>query len=386
MAMLPNNFGDFPPGSSWLDDESNSRRMRRRLAVTLVVLIVLGGLIGFGAYRWVVSPDDAVPPPPSVATTPLDETSSPPQDVAATTPADPNAPELVVTGMLSNQPESQNWAGYAATEGSYTSVSATWTLPDIGLPSPAGIDAAWIGIGGVRSRDLIQAGTQRTVLDNGATQQEAWVELLPRASETVPFAVGPGNTVRVSIDQQGPETWLIVFTNITSGQTYQVTKRYASSLSSAEWVEEAPSAGRQRVLPLDNFGRRRRRKLQRHAYQSPLAVPARIKSVPTPRPLNASARYAGRAMPNTQSSPPARGLDRIEIALFVFGVLAMGFVMLAFGQPLAGETYLPVVAVWVIGGLGFIWWFHRHLAGIAREPRGKAKVTRMSARRRQPRD
>jgi hypothetical protein len=231
--MLPNNFADFPPGSSWLDAESNSRGMRRRLASTLLALIVLGGLVGFGAYRWVVSLDEASSPSPSV---------------------DPNAPELVVTGMLGNQPESQNWAGYAATEGSYTGVSATWTVPDIGLASPAGIDAAWVGIGGMRSRDLIQAGTQRTVLDNGATQQEAWVELLPRASETVPLRVGPGNTIRVAIDQQGPETWLIAFTNISSGQTYQVTKHYASSLSSAEWIEEAPSAGRQRVLPLDNFG------------------------------------------------------------------------------------------------------------------------------------
>jgi len=176
------------------------------------------------------------------------------QDVAPATPTDANAPELVVTGLLGNQPESQNWAGYAATEGGYTSVSATWSMPEIGLASPPGIDAAWVGIGGVRSHDLIQAGTLRTVLDNGATQQEAWVELLPRGSETVPLNLGPSDLIRVSIDQQGPETWLIAFTNLTSGQTYQVTKRYASSLSSAEWIEEAPSAGRRRTLPLDNFG------------------------------------------------------------------------------------------------------------------------------------
>jgi nitrate reductase NapE component len=69
------------------------------------------------------------------------------------------------------------------------------------------------------------------------------------------------------------------------------------------------------------------------------------------------------SMPNREPAPPARGLDRIELALFVFGVVAMAIIMLAFGQPLGGETYLPVVAVWLVGGLGFIWWFHRHLAG-----------------------
>jgi hypothetical protein len=62
-------------------------------------------------------------------------------------------------------------------------------------------------------------------------------------------------------------------------------------------------------------------------------------------------------------------LDRIEIVIFVFGVLAMAFIMLAFGQPLAGELYLPVVALWVVGGLAFIWWFHRHLGGLKQEPR-----------------
>ena len=71
----------------------------------------------------------------------------------------------------------------------------------------------------------------------------------------------------------------------------------------------------------------------------------------------------------SQKAPPARGLDRVEIVLFVFGVLAMAFIMLAFGQPLAGEAYLPVVAVWVVGGLAFIWWFHRHLGGLKQGPR-----------------
>jgi len=87
-------------------------------------------------------------------------------------------------------------------------------------------------------------------------------------------------------------------------------------------------------------------------------------------------------MSNSEPAPPAHGLDRIEIALFVFGVLAMALLMLAFGQPLAGETYLPVVGLWVVGGLGFIWWFHRHLSGVGKPPRTRAKVTHLSNRRR----
>ena len=44
------------------------------------------------------------------------------------------------------------------------------------------------------------------------------------------------------------------FTNNTTGQTFQVTEHYASSMSSAEWIEEAPSAARGRQIPLDTFG------------------------------------------------------------------------------------------------------------------------------------
>ncbi|HEX8968746.1 MAG TPA: G1 family glutamic endopeptidase [Chloroflexota bacterium] len=256
MDILPNNFADWPAGKPLRGSEPIARGMRGRVAFTVILLITLGGLLGFGAYRWVIGPDQAaLSPTPSLTAPAQDDPASTTPADAASSPADDTEPALDVTGLLGNQAQSQNWAGYAAAQGSYTSVSATWTIPDVPLSSPAGMDAAWVGIGGLRSRDLIQAGTLRTVLGNGATQQEAWVELLPRASETVPLTVGPGDTVRVSIDQQGPELWLVAFADITTGQTYSVTERYASSLTSVEWIEEAPSTGRRtRTLPLDNFG------------------------------------------------------------------------------------------------------------------------------------
>jgi hypothetical protein len=153
-----------------------------------------------------------------------------------------------------SQNTSHNWSGYAATGGSYTAVSGTWTVPQFNSDSPSGIDAAWVGIGGVRSRDLIQAGTQQSVSGSGSTQYEAWIEMLPRASRPVPLSVHAGDSVTVSLSEQSPDAWLIQFTNNTTGHTYQTTQQYSSSHSSAEWVEEAPSGGRGGVLPLDNFG------------------------------------------------------------------------------------------------------------------------------------
>src|SRR5439155_27094825 len=52
---------------------------------------------------------------------------------------------------------------------------------------------------------------------------------------------------------QSAGRWLVAMNNDTTGRTYSTTVTYASSNSSAEWVQEAPSSGR-RVIPLDDFG------------------------------------------------------------------------------------------------------------------------------------
>jgi hypothetical protein len=154
-----------------------------------------------------------------------------------------------------SQDVSANWSGYAATGGTYTAVSGTWTVPQFAPDSPAGADATWVGIGGVNTRDLIQAGTQQTVSGNGSTQYQAWVETLPQASHPVPLTINPGDSISIAINQSpdAQDQWQVSYTNNTTGQTYQVTEHYTSSMSSAEWIEEAPSAGRG-LIPLDKFG------------------------------------------------------------------------------------------------------------------------------------
>jgi hypothetical protein len=170
---------------------------------------------------------------------------------------DPNAvvpPVLPFPGIPNTQNTSHNWSGYTSTGGTFSAVSGTWTVPEFKSDGSFGVDAAWVGIGGVRGRDLIQAGTQQTVSGSGSTQYQAWVEMLPSASRPVPLRVHAGDSVSVSIAEESPDQWSIAFTNSTTGQTYSTTEQYRSSHSSAEWIEEAPSGGRGGVLPLDNFG------------------------------------------------------------------------------------------------------------------------------------
>src|SRR5213594_894796 len=147
---------------------------------------------------------------------------------------------------------SSNWSGYAATGGTFTSVTATWTVPTVSATS-SGADATWVGIGGLTSNDLIQAGTQAMVDGSGTVEYSSWIEMLPQSSRTVPLSVTAGDSVTVTLTQQSGNDWLIAMKNNTTGGTYSVTVQYRSSNSSAEWVQEAPSIGRG-LVSLDQFG------------------------------------------------------------------------------------------------------------------------------------
>jgi hypothetical protein len=148
---------------------------------------------------------------------------------------------------------SRNWAGYAAADGKFTGVSGTWVVPEVAPKTVEAADAAWVGIGGVSSDDLIQGGTQGEVDSDGQVSYNAWFETLPHSQRMLPIEVNPGDSVTVSITAQVAPNWLLDFKNNTTGKSYQRTISYDSSMSSAEWIEEAPSseAG---FVPLDNFG------------------------------------------------------------------------------------------------------------------------------------
>jgi len=153
---------------------------------------------------------------------------------------------------------SYNWSGYVSDSGTYTSVSGTWIVPDVdaGQASLAA-DATWVGVGGVDSRDLIQAGTQSLVDADGEVEYQAWFETLPRASQPVPLAVHAGDSVTVALTYGDNSLWHVTFINNTTGKEYTMDVSYASSLSSAEWIEEMPSLALPRgaggFIPLANF-------------------------------------------------------------------------------------------------------------------------------------
>lgn len=157
-------------------------------------------------------------------------------------------------GISSNV--SENWAGYVATAGNYTEISGSWNVPSVSASNAANTsaDATWVGIGGVSTTDLIQAGTQ-AIIQNGQIQYQPWYEILPNAAINVPLSIKAGDSISIAISETSTNQWQIIFKNNTTGQSYTQDVNYTSTHSSAEWIEEMPmefSSGR--LLSLDNFG------------------------------------------------------------------------------------------------------------------------------------
>ncbi len=163
------------------------------------------------------------------------------------------APQTNATGGgLENT--TANWSGYAVTGSNYTAVSGAWTVPQASSADPDSADAAWIGIGGMDSTDLIQVGTQDQVNPDGSTQSTAFYELLPDSETTIQtISVNPGDHMQAGLSQDGSGLWTIQLTDTTTGQSFETQTYYNSTNSSAEWIEEDPSDGAGQV-PLDNFG------------------------------------------------------------------------------------------------------------------------------------
>jgi hypothetical protein len=174
------------------------------------------------------------------------------QPAAATQPAPTTRTDTGVPAAAApSSSTSSNWSGYSVTGGKYTSVTGTWTVPTV-TAAIQGADATWVGVGGIDASDLIQAGTQATV-SGGEVAYEAWTEMLPASSRPVSLSVSAGDSVTVTITQKAAVDWTIQIKNNTTGQAYNTSVKYTSSNSSAEWVQEAPSAGRG-MIPLDDFG------------------------------------------------------------------------------------------------------------------------------------
>jgi hypothetical protein len=138
---------------------------------------------------------------------------------------------------------SSNWSGYAITGGPFTAVSGNWVVPSVAPSRKATFSSSWVGIDGFNDSSLIQTGTEQDYY-SGSAHYQAWWEILP-AAETVitTITVHPGDHMTATITQGSGSNWTIGIADTTTNQSFSIVQSYSAPLSSAEWIQEAPTVG-----------------------------------------------------------------------------------------------------------------------------------------------
>ena len=182
---------------------------------------------------------------------------------AGSTMSESHAPRIPIPGpggihaTTADDPwSSRNWSGYAIDSGTYTSVTGSWTVPTVTGPEHPGrarqFSSTWVGIDGFNNGDLIQAGTEQDWL-HGAPFYQSWWEILPNDETPIDtITVNPGDVMTVSLTQGAPD-WTITVTDTTNGQTFSTKENYSGPMTSAEWIQEAPTV-KGRIAPLADDG------------------------------------------------------------------------------------------------------------------------------------
>lgn len=153
---------------------------------------------------------------------------------------------LLRQNVLCGDDESLSWSGYEVASSFtnprpvITEVSGSWKVAPV--PLKAGTDSAqWIGIGGtfLRDKTLIQTGTDIRIAD-GKPDYYVWFERIPDFQVMVPMKVQPGDIIAAEIKLADPakSEWRISLVDLNTKRGFIATVKYASSMLSAEWVEE----------------------------------------------------------------------------------------------------------------------------------------------------
>ena len=149
---------------------------------------------------------------------------------------------------------STNWSGYAATGGSFTKVTSSWTQPTALCGSdPNSYAAFWVGLDGDGTNTVEQTGSDSDCSGKTPTYY-AWYEMYPLAPVFYSAPVSPGDIMVASVVKSGT-SFVLKISDSTKGWTKSVTKTSTKDKGgSAEVITEAPSSS-SGVLPLADFGK-----------------------------------------------------------------------------------------------------------------------------------
>jgi Peptidase A4 family len=166
----------------------------------------------------------------------------------------PGTRPLVAHGGPANAASSTNWSGYAATTGTFTSVSASWVEPTGTCSGSAKYSSFWVGLDGYNSSTVEQTGSE--VDCSGSTAEYySWYEMYPANPVNFSNTVRPGDHFTGSVTHTGGNSYTLKLSDTTQGWNHSVTKSLPSAAnSSAEVIAEAPCCtASDGILPLAHF-------------------------------------------------------------------------------------------------------------------------------------
>jgi hypothetical protein len=144
---------------------------------------------------------------------------------------------------------SSNWAGYVVQRPGllFHAVAASWRQPRASCVRGARSFAAfWVGLGGYAksSPALEQAGTEVDCHRGGHAVYYAWYEVEPLPTTNVParaLTVRPGDVMSAIVTVEGSKVTFSLRNDTRHRVFRKVLRANAISVSSAEWIVEAPS-------------------------------------------------------------------------------------------------------------------------------------------------
>lgn len=138
-----------------------------------------------------------------------------------------------------------NWSGYSVGLGPYSKVEGTFTVPNLAATPTETRTAEWVGIGGINTASLIQAGVTETYDPDGQpVYPYAWYEVLPAPEMPIStVSVRSGDAVTITIWQVGGTLWRITLTDDTSGaEPFTTVQTYSGPPTPADWIVDAPTS------------------------------------------------------------------------------------------------------------------------------------------------
>jgi hypothetical protein len=157
---------------------------------------------------------------------------------------------------------SYDWSGYAdggttTKKGTFTKVSGSWTAPSVKCGAEDQITVDWVGLDGLHSNSIEQAGTMAWCYE-GAPLYFTWWEMSPtgKGIQEVGNTLQPGDKISASVARSGTAYTLKLTDSTNTANSFRTKQTCPAATcpdTSAEWIAERPAFANVGFAPLAQY-------------------------------------------------------------------------------------------------------------------------------------